>query len=342
MRIFAKWSGLCLTAALLGAGTAAAPTTTARAEDGLRLEWVFQGQFAGFIVAADKGYYEAEGVDIELHPAGPDLKPASTVATGSDTFGIGHPNQVIAARSNEVPLVMVLQFGQKSATTYISRKEKGIERVQDMPGHSVGLWFGGDEHEFLAMLDATGVDRSKVEVISQGFEIVNWLRDEYDVMQVTRYNELNLVHYEGIGDDQLNYLDPEDYGVALISGGVFATEKTVAERPEVVQGFVNATMQGWKDAIEDPKAAAEIVLKYNSELDLKGQIDQIESMRSLICAGPTLAGKFGYSEREDWEVSQKVLIEAKLIDSGVDLDKAYTNAFVEAAPDDLKKVSCPQ
>ncbi|MGF1611824.1 MAG: ABC transporter substrate-binding protein [Kiloniellales bacterium] len=341
MRAIAKGSGFCLAAALLAAGAASLPVTT-QAADGLRLEWVFQGQFAGFIVAGDKGYYAAEGLDIDLRPAGPDLKPASTVATGTDSFGIGHPNQVVAARSNEVPLVMVLQFGQKSATTYISRKEKGIEKVQDMPGHSVGLWFGGDEHEFLAMLQAAGVDQSQVRVISQGFEVVNWLRDEYDVMQVTRYNELNLVHYEGIGPDQLNFLDPEDYGVALVAGGVFVTEKTIAERPEVVQGFVNASMRGWKDAIEDPKAAAEIVLKYNSELDLKGQIDQIESMRSLICAGPTLEGKFGFAEREDWEVSQKVLLDAKLIASAIDLDQAYSNAFVEAAPDELKTVNCPQ
>lgn len=337
--MFAKskrlWATAAVAAALWAGGGPAA------AEDGLRLEWVFQGQFAGFIVADAKGYYKAEGVDLDLRPAGPDLKPASTVATGTDTFGVGHPNQVISARSNGVPLVTVLQFGQKSATTYISRKEKGIERVQDMPGHSVGLWFGGDEHEFHAMMNAAGVDKSDVNVISQGFEIVNWLRDEYDVMQVTRYNELNLVHYEGIGPDQLNFLDPEDYGVALISGGIFVNEKTIAERPDVIQGFVNATMRGWQDAFADPKAAAEIVLKYNSELDLKGQIDQIKSMRSLSCAGPTLDGKFGYSDAAAWETSQKVLIDAKLLDSAIDLGKAYSNAYFDAAPDKYKQVNCP-
>ena len=330
-----------ITGVVVAAATLLGVLAEAKAEEGLRLEWVFQGQFAGFIVAADKGYYKEEGVDMDLRPAGPDLKPAITVATGTDTFGVGHPNQVIAARSNEVPLVMIMQFGQKSATTYVSRKEKGIARVQDMPGKSVGLWFGGDEHEFLAMLDAAGVDQSEVNVISQGFTIVNWLRGEYDVMQVTRYNELNLVHYEGIGPDQLNFLDPEDYGVALISGGVFAHEKTVAERPEVVQGFVNATLRGWQEAFADPKAAAEIVLKYNSELDLPGQIDQIESMRSLSCAGPTLEGKFGYSDRTAWEVSQNVLLGAKLLESAVDLDQAYTNKFFDAAPAAYKTVNCP-
>jgi NitT/TauT family transport system substrate-binding protein len=314
--------------------------TTARAADTVRLEWVMQGQFAGFIVAHDKGYYKEAGIELELLPAGPDLKPAVTVAQGTDTFGVGHPNQVIAARANDVPLVMILQHGQLSATTYISRKEAGIEKVQDMPGHSVGLWFGGDEHEFLAMLKAAGVDQSDVTIVPQGFDIVQWLQGEYEVMEVTRYNELLQVYDQGIGPDQLNFLDPEDYGVALVSGGVFATEQTITEHPEAVQAFVDASLRGWQEAYADPEAAAEIVLKYNSELELQHQINQIKAMRDLSCAGPTLEGKFGFSPREGWETSEKVMLEAGLLEGPIDLDKAYTNAFWEKAPEAYKQVAC--
>lgn len=313
---------------------------TAKAADTIRLEWIIQGQFAGFIVAADKGYYKEAGADIELIPAGPDIKPAVTVAQGTDTFGIGHPNQVIAARANEVPLVSVFQFGQDSASVYISRKEKGINSIKDMPDHSVGLWFGGDEHEFLAMLDAAGVNKDDVEIISQGFDIIQWLNDEYDVMQVTQFNELLQVYEQGIGPDKLNVMHPRDYGVAIVSGGLFANEKTIAERPELVQAVVNATMRGWQDALADPEGAAKIVLKYNSELELQHQINQIKAMGQLICVGPTLDGKFGYTEREDYEVAQEILLKAKLIDQEIDLDKAFTNTFWEAAPAEYKKVTC--
>ena len=223
-------------AALFGAGVAATP----KADETMRLEWVIQGQFAGPIVAMDKGYYAEAGVELELLPAGPDIKPAVTVAQGADTFGLGHPNQIIAARSNGVPLVMVMQFGQKSSTTYVARKESGIERVEDMPGHSVGLWFGGDEHEFLAMLDAAGVSTDDVQIISQGFDIISWLNGEYEVMQVTRFNELLQVYDNGFSRDDLVLLDPEGYGVALVSGGLFTTEDVINENPDVVQAVVEA------------------------------------------------------------------------------------------------------
>jgi NitT/TauT family transport system substrate-binding protein len=310
------------------------------AADTIRLEWIIQGQFAGFIVAADKGYYKEAGADIELVPAGPDIKPAVVVAQGTDTFGIGHPNQVIAARANEAPLVSVLQFGQDSASVYISRKEKGITGIKDMPGHSVGLWFGGDEHEFLAMLNAGGVKPEDVTIISQGFDIIQWLNDEYDVMQVTLFNELLQVYEQGIGPDQLNVMHPRDYGVAMVSGGLFVNEKTINERPELVQAVVSATMRGWQDALNDPEGAAKIVLKYNSELELPHQINQIKAMGALICQGPTLEGKFGFTEKADYEVAQKILLDAKLIEKEIDLDRAFTNRFWEAAPAEYKQVKC--
>lgn len=321
------------------AGAALCVCLTPAIAETLRLEWVMQGQFAGPILAFDKGYYKQAGVDIELLPAGPDIKPSVTVATGADTFGIGHPNQVISARANGAPIVMISQHGQRSATTYIARKDSGIASIKDMPGHSVGLWFGGDEQEFLAMLNQAGIDQSSVNIISQGYDIIGWLNKDYDVMQVAIYNELLQVYRRGYKKEDLVFLDPGD-DASIISGGLFTTEKTIKENPQAVQAAVDATLRGWKEAIADPKAAAEIVLKYNSELNLDEQVEQIKAMGELFCAGPTLNGEFGKSEIKNYEVAQNILVSAKLIDHPIDLDKAFTNEFWEKAPADYKKIKC--
>lgn len=317
-------------------------TGIASAAETLRLEWVIQGQFAGPIIAAERGYYREAGVEMTLMPAGPDIKPAVTVAQGLDGFGIGHPNQIIAGRANEVPLVMVVQLGQRSATTYIARKEAGIESIADMPGKSVGLWFGGDEHEFMAMLAAGGVDPSEVRIIGQGYDIVGWLNNDYDVMQVTLYNELQQVYRQGFTDDDLVFLDPADYDVALISTGIFTTERMINEKPEVVQAVVDATLRGWQEALADPQAAAELVVGLNPELEVDHQVTQIQAMGEQFCAGPTLENRFGFGVLRDWEISQQVLLDAELIDATIDLSEAFTNAFWENAPDAYKTIDCGQ
>lgn len=324
---------------LLASAALAAVSLPAAAAETMRLEWFMQGQFAGPIVALEKGYYKEAGVDLQLLPAGPDIKASVTVATGADTFGIGHPNQVISGRANGAPLVMITQYGQRSASTYIARKDSGIASIKDMPGHSIGLWFGGDEQEFLAMLNSAGIDPSAVKIISQGYDIIGWLNKDYEVMQVTLFNELLQVYRQGIKKEDLVFLDPPD-DASIISGGLFTTEKEIKENPKAVQAVVDATLRGWQEALADPKAAAAIVLKYNSELKLDEQVEQIKAMGDLFCAGPTLKGEFGKSELKNYEVAQKILIGAKLIDQPVELDKAFTNAFWEKTPAAYKTINC--
>lgn len=314
---------------------------TASAKETMRLEWVIQGQFAGPLLALDKGYYKEEGVDMELLPAGPDLKPAITVAQGSDSFGIGHPNQVISARANGAPLVTVVQFGHRSATVYVARKETGIKSINDMKGHSVGLWFGGDEQEFLAMLKAAGIDQNDVKIVNQGFDIIAWLNGDYEVMQATIYNELQQVYRQGIKKEDLVLLDPSDSGVAMVNTGIFTTEQIVRERPQAVQAVVNATLRGWKEALANPEEAAKIVVKYNSEMKVDEQVDQIKAMGEMFCSGPTLEGKFGQSVMAEWETVQKVLLDAQLIDKAIDLGQGFTNEFWEKAPAEYKTINCP-
>lgn len=327
--------------ALLGAAVLSLVSAAAQAES-MRLEWVIQGQFAGPLVALEKGYYKEAGVEMDLQPAGPDIKPAVTVASGIDTYGIGHPNQVIAARSNGAPLVMVAQLGQKSVTAYIARKESGITSIKDMPGKSVGLWFGGDEQEFLAMLDAAGIPQSDVKIVSQGYDIVAWLNGEYDVMQVTLYNELQQVYRQGFKKEDLVFLDPAEQGVAMVSTGIFTTEEQIKTNPDKVQAMVNATLRGWQEALKDPAAAAEIVVKYNSELVAAEQVDQIKAMGELLCAGATLEGKFGQSDPKAWETVQDIILKAKLIDQPIDVTTGFTNAFVDAAPAEFRTLPCGQ
>ncbi|MBN9056314.1 MAG: ABC transporter substrate-binding protein, partial [Rhizobiales bacterium] len=192
-----------------------------------------------------------------------------------------------------------------------------IKSIEDMRGHSVGLWFGGDEQEFLAMLDRAGIPQSDVNIISQGYDIVSWLNKDYDVMQVARYNELLQVYRHGYKKEDLVFLEPPADSM-MVSGGLFTTEKEIKEHPEVVQAVVDATLRGWQDAIADPKAAAEIVVKHNSELKVDEQVEQIKAMGDLFCAGPTLDGEFGKSELKNYEVAQKILISAKLIDQTIE------------------------
>ena len=315
--------------------------------DNLRLEWIIQGQFAGELVALDKGYYKAAGADIQLLPAGSDIKPAVTVSQGSDSFGIGHPNQVIMARSHGAPLVMVTQEGQKSAQVYIARVDSGIKKLEDVKGKKVGSWFGGDEAEFLAMLHTVGMSADDLQFQpEQDNPVPQLLSGALDAIEAVRYAPADLQPlFDKFKPGELTMLYPETYNVAMINTGIFTSEKMIKDKPAVVQAVVDATLRGWKEALEDPEAAAKIVVKYNGELKIEDQVSMIKAMGDMFCAGPTLEGKFGESIPESWATVQNVLLSyGKTSPDGlhepIDLSKAYTNAFWDKTPATYKTIPC--
>ena len=319
----------------------------ASSKDTIRLEWSYQGQFAGELVALDRGYYKAAGADVTLMTAGNDIKPAIMVAQGTDTFGIGSPNQVIMARSFGAPLVMVTQYGQKSGQVYYARADAGIHRLEDVRGKNVGSWFGGDEAEFLAMLHVVHMKPSDVHLIPQpGNGTPMLLSKQLDVIEAAVYAPADYkVLFSTLGRKNVTLIKPQTYDTAIINTGLFTTEKTIAQRPQLVQAVVDATLRGWQEALRDPAAAAKIILKYDHELTLSDEESETIAMGAMFCAGPTLAGRFGESTPQSWATVQQILLSygkdsADGLHEPIDLTHAYTNAFWEKAPKAYKTIVC--
>lgn len=310
-------------------------------EASMRLEWVKQGQFAGMIVADAMGWYKDAGVNLTLEPAGPSLFPAQQVAVGNDQFGVPTPLATLGAVDSGAPLVTVMQYHQDSPTAYVAKKASGIEKLEDAKGKRVGVWFGGNEFEMISMLNSIGLKKDDVKLISQGFTVVPFLKDKYDVSQVTTFNELGLILDE-IPAEELNIIYPRDYGTAVIGDGVITTQEYMDQNPQVVQAVVEQTIRGWKWAIENPEKAAQMMVDANSDLDLPHQIYMMKENARLVCQGPTLDAEkgIGWVDPAAFETAAKVLFDSGQIKQMPDISKVTTNKFVEATPIEWRTVDC--
>lgn len=135
----------------------------------LQLKWFPQTQFAGYYVAKEKGYYEEEGIDIEILPGDPDIIPEQQVANGAADIGMTWVASLLSHREEGFPLVEFTQITQKSAFLLVSKKSANINSPKDLAGKKIGAWFGGLEFEILALLDKYGIDKDKdVQLTKQG------------------------------------------------------------------------------------------------------------------------------------------------------------------------------
>ncbi|SFP72117.1 ABC transporter substrate-binding protein [Tranquillimonas alkanivorans] len=252
-------------ALMMGAGVAHAQED----ELTLQLKWVTQGQFAGYYVAKEKGFYEDAGLDVTIKPGGPDIAPTQVIAGGGADVVVEWMPAALAARERGLPLVNIAQPFKKSGMMLTCLKETGVEGPEDFPGRTLGVWFFGNEYPFLSWMShleiPTEGGEEGVEVLKQGFNVDPLLQKQADCISTMTYNEYWQVIDAGIPEDQLITFKYEDQGVATLEDGLYVLEERL-EDPEfkdALARFVAASMRGWEYAAENPDEAADIVLEYD-------------------------------------------------------------------------------
>jgi NitT/TauT family transport system substrate-binding protein len=99
----------------------------------LQLKWVTQGQFAGYYVALENGYYEEEGLNVTIRPGGPDIAPPQVIAGGGADVIVEWMPAALAAREQGLPLVNIAQPFVRSGMMLTCLADTGITGPEDFP-----------------------------------------------------------------------------------------------------------------------------------------------------------------------------------------------------------------
>ncbi|NLH83165.1 MAG: ABC transporter substrate-binding protein [Phyllobacteriaceae bacterium] len=323
---------LAVTALAVGLGAA-----SAKAEDKLtlQLKWVTQGQFAGYYVAKDKGFYKDAGLDVTIKPGGPDIAPPQIIAGGGADVIIEWMPAALAAREKGVPLVNIAQPFKRSGMMLTCSKDTGIKTPADLKGKTLGVWFYGNEYPFMAWMSKLGykTDGSPegVKVIKQGFNVDPILQKQAACISTMTYNEYWQVIDAGIKADDLVTFKYADQGVATMEDGLYTTEAKLAD-PKMVEKlakFVKASMKGWEWTREHPKEAAAIVL----ENDATGAQTEKHQVRMVGEINKLTAGSNGVLDPADYASTVKTLLTAggEAPVSTKEPTVAWTHAVTDAA-----------
>jgi len=263
MRSLIRGAGL----AVIGTVLSSASLSAFAADDvTLQLKWVTQGQFAGYYVAQDKGFYKDADLNVTIKPGGPDIAPPQVIVGGGADVVVDWMPSALASREKGVPLVNIAQPFASSGMMLTCRKETGITSPEDFRGRTLGVWFFGNEYPFLSWMSSLGIPTEGgddgITVLKQGFNVDPLLQKQADCISTMTYNEYWQVIDAGIPEDQLVVFKYEDQGVSTMEDGLYVLEKNLADDAfvEKMARFVAASMKGWEYARANPDEAADIVL----------------------------------------------------------------------------------
>jgi NitT/TauT family transport system substrate-binding protein len=253
-----------LTSALL---MAMASTAQAADDVTLQLKWVTQAQFAGYYVAAAKGFYEAEGLNVTILPGGPDVAPTQVIAGGGADVVIDWMPSALAAREKGLALVNIAQPFKSSGMMLTCLKESGVATSADFADKTLGVWFGGNEYPFLNWMGKLGLktdgSAGGVTVLKQGFNVDPLLQKQAACVSTMTYNEYWQVIDAGIAPEALTVFKYEDEGVATLEDGLYVMQDKLSDPAfeDKMVRFVRASMKGWKYAEANVDEAAGIVIE---------------------------------------------------------------------------------
>ena len=299
-----------LTAALASALMFTAGHAVAADKVTLQLKWVTQAQFAGYYVAAEKGFYEEEGLEVEIKPGGPDIAPAQVLAGGGADVILDWMPSALATREKGLALVNIAQPFKSSGMMLTCRKETGITKPEDFKGKTLGVWFFGNEYPFLSWMSQLGIPTDGgdegVTVLKQGFNVDPLLQKQADCISTMTYNEYWQVIDAGIPAEDLVVFKYEDQGVSTLEDGIYVLEEKLADEAffEKMVKFVRASMKGWKYAEENSDEAAEIVL----DNDATGAQTEEHQKRMMGEIAKLTAGSNGVLDPADFDRTVETLL----------------------------------
>ena len=300
----------------------------------LFLSFIPSVQFAPLYVAAERGYFEEAGINIEFENSFDESDGVDRIAINDLQFGILSGEQVVLGRGAGKPLVYVMEWYHRFPVGVVVPADSDIETPEDLAGRDVSLpaFQGASYIGLVALLDAAGLDEFDVGLIPIGFAAPEFMcTNQVEAATVYIANEPLTIQNDCF---DVRIIEISDYA-NLVANGLVTNEETIRENPELVRGMVEAILRGVADTIEDPDAAFKISLEYVTDLPE----DQYETQRQVLINSVELwrSDHLGMTNLEAWELTQQILVSAGLMDEALeDLESAFSNDFLpEMVEDDM-------
>ncbi|HEY2925585.1 ABC transporter substrate-binding protein [Piscinibacter sp.] len=271
-----------LAALALAAGLTAPVHAQGKDKVVLMLNWYVYSEHAPFFLAKERGFYDAEGIDLEIQEGRGSGVTIQAVAAGSATFGYADVPTMIKAATKGAPVRAVGVALQVSPMSAMGFAEKNIKTPKDIVGKTVAMTPGDSMSQIWPLfLKKTGLQEGQFKTVSgdaqtklnavingQADVLLGYVMDQNIKLQDATHKPVQVVRFA-------------DYGVNLISSGVIAAKDTLANKPDLVKRFMRASTRALEEAEKNPEAAVDATLKANPK---SGQRDTMLTGLKLTTA----------------------------------------------------------
>ncbi|MGN8169938.1 ABC transporter substrate-binding protein [Agrobacterium sp. 22117] len=256
------------------------------------LDWKFEGPSAGFLLALDKGYFKAEGLDVTIDSGNGSVEAIPRVATGAYQMGFGDINSIMKFLDGDPTqkVKAVYMVYERPTFAVVGRKSLGVtEDPKSLEGKKLGAPPpDGAFAQWKAFKEVAKIDDSKITIQSIGFPVREPMLAKGDVDAVFgfAFSVILNLKAQGISDDDIATILMAEHGLNLYGNAVLVNTDFAKENPEAVKGFLKALAKGFADAVKNPEEGVAAVLKRNETLNPDIELQRLNMANSMNIKTP--------------------------------------------------------
>jgi len=292
----------------------------------LRLMSSFEPAAAGVMVAAGAGVFDREGLRLEIRPGSNADDPISSVANGSDTFGLTRADTFLVARAKGARIIAFAAGFIASPIVFYALKQSKIRTPLDFPGRRIGYRTDDDSAlVYDALVARLGLPQSRIALVPVKDDVSMLLRGDVDVWPGHVGIEDYALNEKGA---DYNAINPAGYGVHLMGSVFIASEQTIAKHPQLVRRFFDGMIAGWNKVYGEAPTSVPMIVSFETRLTPEYVRFALDRQSEYV---RTLAVRYGEFTDDQWRSLQAMLLSDRRLDATVDLRAAVNYEFLRDA-----------
>ncbi|MCP4381715.1 MAG: ABC transporter substrate-binding protein [Hyphomicrobiales bacterium] len=314
--------------------------SAARAQDGMaaismQLGWLASNGILGEVVAKRKGFYEEEGVALEITPGGPGVDGVASVAAGAAQVGqLSSSPSLMLARSAGIPIKAFAAGYQKHPFTYFSLESDPIRVPDDMIGKTIATQPTA-MILLRALLAKNGIPEDEVNAVNMGSDMNQLLTGQAQAVTgwLTNTNALAILGPERV--DMMLW----DTGIQLYANVYYATDEMLGEQADALTSFLTGSARGWGYAKDNPEEAVDLLVAEYPNLDKASEMEAVGPVLGFSFDDTTKSEGWAAMNRENWAAQIETYASLDQFEGETPtIDDVMTLDILNATADIRKKV----
>jgi len=294
-----------------------------------RLNWKTTGPHVAYYLGKSLGYYEQEGIDLQILDGTGSVTVGQLIANKSDMIGLADATALLPSLAKGMPIKCIGMVSPRSSLAVVARKDRGISTLKDLEGKKLAVTAGDSLTQIWpAVVAANNLDAKKIELVyvDASAKVPVVLEGKADALLGSSADQNFILEGQGV---PVVTLDFSNYGVNVLNLGLWVHHDTIKQNPDLLKRFLRATRKSLEAWGNNKENAVKVTVAAKTDLDPKVIAQQANAYYTLLKSPNNPNAPLLYNVPEDWEQTIQIMRQYRGLDPNLKPSDCYTNEFLQ-------------